>query len=296
MPIRNSFSILSCNFKLAFKILMVMIVIILIAVSITTAILDTLMEDFIEFFQSRMTSADEILSHPVAFTKNILIEFSSFVESNQKEFNMSILNLVILIVCVRFLCSITILPTGKYLYSKLTTNFDSGLLNNFLTEIPKNLVFSLVTSVVFSLLDLLILTASIFLCVYLLNFLGVVAFTVGLGFFIFGLSLREAIVCQWLPEILKNEKADIFKALALSMKPAIKQFSKNFICIFVLKLGFMGIVLATLVPTAGLLPLVFFPSYIVLSISLQLTLSFAYYRKKYYVDNGTTIYNPVKKF
>lgn len=297
MPIKHSFSILLCNFKLVAKIFVFFLIIMLIASAILIGILDPVLKGFFQELQDEFPfEGDEIIRHPIRTLQEFAEHFSRFLEANSSLVFKQLIYIWLLIMGSRFLMSLPVLPVTKILHSKMTTGFDMGLLNATVSTVSQNLLYCLVTSVVLSMIDILVFAGICYIIVGVIQLMGIIALPLSLLTVIVIYTLRLCIFCQWLPEICASKSKNIFLALKNSFKPAFKNFRKNFICLFVLMVSCVTIVLTTIVPTVGLFPLLLIPTYLALYSAMCLTLNFSYRQQKYFVDNGVTIYNPVRKY
>lgn len=301
MPIKNSISILFSNFKLVYKLLLLMVIIVLIATAIVFAILGPVFEGYFEQVRNSMTANFEhnfqsMIAHPILTIQTILRMFTIYFTENSHFVNLRIIYSALIIIFARFLLSLSLVPVNKIMYSKMTTNFDEGLLNAFISTLPQSFFYSLITSIVLGIIDFALAFGLIYFAVWFIQAIGLLAFPITLALAITIYTLRITFLSQWLPEMAKSEDKNIFRSLKKSFTPLFKNFKKNFICMSVSIIIFVGLSLATLVPTFGLIPALLLPTFIVYYITLNITLNFSYYCQKYYTDNGVTIYNPTKLF
>ena len=297
MPIKHSFSILLCNFKLVAKIFFFILIILLVAGALLIGILKPVLDGFFTTIQEQYPlDANEFIQHPILTMQGIIRHFLDFLTSNSSMILLRILYVWLLIMGSRFLLSLPLLPTAKILHSKMTTGFDMGLVNATVLTIGQNLLFSLLTSIVFSVLDILIFVALWYILVGLFGLISVLALPVVLLLALLIYSLRVSILCQWIPEICACPSKNIFIAFKNALAPGIKNLRKNFICTFVLIIASVTTILTTLIPTMGLIPLLLIPTIMVMYGAMCLALNFSFHQQKYFTDNGVTVYNPVKKF
>jgi len=273
------------------------LIIVLIATAIVFSILGPVFNQLFDHVREAfVTSPDEIVRHPILAVQNILKLFTIYFAQNASYINMRLVFVSLIIIFTRFLINLPLIPINKIMYSKLTTNFDQGLLNAVISTLPISLLYSLLTSVVLGIVDFAIGFGLIFLATWLIQAIGFIALPISLALALFIYTLRFSLLSQWLPEIAKNGEKNIFIALKHSFTPLFKNFEKNFICLSVSTIIFISIILGTIIPTFGLVPVLMLPTFIVFYITLNITLNFSFYRKKYFIDNGVTIYNPTKLF
>lgn len=297
MPIRNSFSILMCNFKLVYKLLFFMLIIVLIGVAIFFSVLSPIFEDYFnEVREDFVIDIEEIIQHPILTLQGFLKMFVNYISINSRVINLKLLYLAILIIAVRFFLFLPIIPVSKIIYSKMTTNFDQGLFNAFVSSMPQSILFSFITSIIIGSVDIGLFIILVLFTVKMLKLIGLIALPICLGIAIFTYSLRMTLICQWLPEIARNDGKKIFSAFKNSLKPMAERFTKCLICIMVVNTITITLMLSTLLPTAGLVPIVLIPTCMVLYCILYMALNFSYNNQKYFTDNGVMVYDPTKKF
>lgn len=297
MPIKHSFSILLCNFKLVAKLFIFILIILLITSAILIGIINPVLDGFLQEIQDEFPiDGDYFIRHPIKSIQIFAKYFSSFLEANSSLVATRLLYMWLLIMGSRFLMSLPQLPVTKILHSKMTTGFDMGLLNATVSTVTQNLLFSLVTAVFLSLVDIAIVIALCYITIGLIQLMGIIALPLILLIGLTMYSLRMTVFCQWLPEICSSSSKNIFKALAASFKPAFKNFRKNFICLFFLAVTGVTLLFTTIIPTMGLFPMLLVPTFMALYSAMCLTLNFSYHQRKYFIDNGVTIYNPVRKY
>lgn len=297
MPIYHSFSILLCNFKLVAKLLLFIFILFLIAASILIGILNPVLDNFFEELQDEIPiDGDYFFKHPILSLQLIFDYFADFLANNPALVITRLLYIWLLITGFKFFVSLPLLPVTKILHSKMTTGFDMGFLNATISTVKENLLFCLLVAIVTGIIDLLIFAAITYVFIGLTKLIGIlslpIAFLVALTVY----TLRITLLSQWLPEICISGSKNIFRALQHSFKPVFRNFRKNFICVFVILVTVASVVLTTFLPTFGLVPILMIPTYMVLYCSLCLALSCSFYHQKYFIDNGVTIYNPVKKY
>lgn len=297
MPIKHSFSVLFCNFKLVGKIFFFILVVTIIAAAVLTSITSPVIKGYFKKLQDEMPiSPDELIKHPIKSLERFLHFFTEFVEENADMVSTRVVFMVLVLVLSRFLLMLPIMPVTKIIHEKMTSGFDVGLTNAFITTLWQNLLFSLLFSLVIGFVDLLILVGLVYLTSWLMALLGVIALPVCLLIALSVYALRITLVCQWLPEYCLEHKKNVYLSLGTGLKSCFAHFGKNYICMFVLTIiGFTSIAV-TLVPTLGLLPILLVPTLMVMYVALSLSLCYTYHKQKYFTDNGVTVYNPVKKY
>lgn len=297
MPINHSISITFCNFKLVAKLAIFIFILSIIAVALILGILGPIIQGFITELQEDLPITPEnVVEHPLKSLRVVMDFFTNYISTHSIFVTKRILFVFLLVMGVKFFLQLPMLPLAKILHSKMTTGFDVGLVNAFISTIGENLLYTFLTAVVYTVIDGAIAIGMVYFAVWLVKSVGLMGITISLFVLILLISLRMSLFCQWLPEVVRSKDRNIFKALKISLQPVIKNFTKNTICICVVNFLFISAILTTLLPTAGLLPILLLPTYMVLYTALGQTLSFSFYKQKYFVDNGATIYDPTKKY
>lgn len=297
MPINHSFSITMCNFKLVAKLAIFIFILTVIAAALILGIVGPIVQGFVTELQEDFPiTPEEVIEHPLNSIKSVVSFFGNYISTHTHFVTTRMLFALLLIMGIKFFLQLPMLPLAKIMHSKMSTGFDIGLINAFVSTIGENLLFSSITALVFTILDGAITIATVYMAVWLLKVFGLVGITISLFVLILLLTIRMSLFCQWLPELVKSKSRNIFKALALSFKPATKNFRKNAICIMVINIALYACAATTAIWTVGLLPILLLPTFMVLYTALGQTLSFSYHQQKYFVDNGTTIYDPAKKY
>lgn len=295
MPIKNSFSVLFCNFKLVGKIFIFILIVMLIAAAVLMSVLSPVLQGYFEKMQEEMpVTPEEILQHPIKSLEKFLGYFTDFIEQNASMVNTRLIYLGLLIILFRFLILLPMFPVTKILHEKMTSGFDVGLINAFLSTLVHNLLFSLVSAIILGMVDILIFVGALYMTLGLFHLMGILSLPLALLITIGVYSLRMALTSQILPEFFMEKPKTVFHAIIPGLKLTFKQFSKNFICIFATSTIFFGALSATFLPTVGLLPILLIPTIMVTQTALYLILNYSYKRHKYFTDNGVTVYNPTK--
>ncbi len=297
MPINHSFSITMCNFKLVAKLALFICIIIILAIALLFSIVGPVLRGFVEELQDDFPLVPEnVVEHPLKSIKVLVYFFGNYISSHTYFVTMRIVYLFLLTIGIRFFAQISLLPLAKILYSKMTSGFDMGFLNAFISTIGENLLFSLISAIIYTVIDGLICIAMVYLAVWAMQTFGILGVTVSIFIAIELITLRATLFCQWLPEMVKSKKRNIFTALFASAKPMFGHFRKNFICLSVINIMLFGLIMSTALPTLGLIPILALPTYMVLYTALAQALNFSYFQQKYFIDNGATVYVPTKKF
>lgn len=296
MPIRHTYSILCSNLTLVVKIALMILIILLIAVACFYGILHPLYLDIREIIEGQnfIVDAGTLVNHPIETLFSLADSYAGFFE--QIQWQKSFLLLIVIYVGFKFFFTLPLLPATKVMYVKMSTGFDIGITNAFISTGFQNLLLALVSAVVLSVIDLAILAGVLALCYVLLRLVSLFAITICIILYLVLKTARMAIVCQWLPEICASESKNIFRNLGNSLLFSFKKFRKNFLCLLFINVVLFAVIAATILPSLGVVPILMIPIYFVQYCIMTLTLNFSYHKSKYYVDNGSTIYTPTRLF
>ena len=296
MPIKHAFSILCCNLTLVVKIAIMILIILLIAVACFYGILRPVYLDIREIIEGQnfIVDAGKLVNHPIESLWELADSYAGFFE--QIHWQSSILLFIAIYVGFKFFFTLPLLPATKVMYVKMSTGFDVGITNAFISTGFQNLLLAFVCSIVLSVVDLAIFAAMLALCYALLRIISFFAITICFILYLLLKTARMAIICQWLPEICASESKNIFRNLGNSLLFSLKKFRKNFLCLLFVNILIAAIITGTVVTSLGVIPILMIPIYFVLYCIMTLTLNFSYHKSKYYIDNGSTIYTPTRLF
>lgn len=297
MPIKHSFSVLFSNFKLVAKLFIFILIIMLVAGAILIGILDPVFSDFFRKIQEEFPiSGDHFIQHPIRSIQELTRRFFDFLSMNSSMIATKFLYFWLLVVGSRFLITLPLMPVTKILHGKMTSGFDMGLANATIATLPQNLLFSFLTALVIGTVDLFLLIGLGYISASLFKLMRILALPISMLLIFTVMVIRMSLLCQWLPHICSQQSRNIFIAFKNSLKPTFEKFGKNFLCMFVLTVVAFAVIATTLIPTMGFFPILMVPTFMVLYVSLSLTLNFSYYQQKYFIDNGMTVINPVRKY
>ena len=274
-----------------------MLIIILAASALFVSLITPIFADFIGEFSGTLASFElSFFNNPFKSAETAILSFVSFFNANAGSLFLRILALAGLMAAIRFLITLCLMPVSKILHDKMTTGFDMGFNNAFISTLSQNLLFSVICSVVLTVIDSLLIFGILYALYGLVKLIGLFGIPIALILAVFIFSVRMAAVCMWLPEMNNQNSKNIFKALAAARKPTLKYFRKNTLCLMVINTVTLSLMLVSLIPTVGLLPILLVPTYLVLYTALCNALSYSFYQKKYFIDNGVTVYQSVKKY
>ena len=296
MPIKHTYSILCSNLTIVVKIANMIMIILLLAVACFYGIIRPIYLDIRRVIETQNFEIDaqELVNHPILTLSALRQSYVGFFE--QIQWQTSFIWAVLIYIGFRFFLTLPLLPATKVLYVKMSTGFDVGILNAFISTGFQNLLLAAVSAIVLSIVDIAVIVAIFALCYVLLPLIGFFAFPLCIILLLFAITARMAIICQWLPEICASESKNIFKNLGNSLLFSFKKFRKNFLCLLFINVVIGAIVSATMITSLGVIPILMIPIYYVQYCIMTLTLNFSYHKAKYYIDNGSTVYTPTRLF
>lgn len=295
MPIKHAGTILACNVKLVTKLAIFIIILGLIASAILINIVGPLVDEIMALIAEIDIDANEFIKHPFAITKTQIIDVC-IDHITSHDWRLLLVTAVFTYVLIRFFISIPLLPITKVLHEKMTTGYDIGLFNAFVSTGFQNLLLSLILTIVISVIDLSLTAGAIALAYVIISAKLYYLLPLTIIAYLCLMSVRNCLTCQWLPEICASNSKNIFRALKAALVPTGKRFVKNFLCMLALNTIALAIIASTAITTLMVIPLIAIPAYMVMHSALSLTLNFSYHEHKYFVDNGSTIYDPTKLF
>ena len=284
-----------CNTKLIFKLALVLLVLAVLFFAIFFAIIDPLVDKIHDIVVTTEIDADAFINHPfVTFKEQIWDKCVNDLKGI--DLGATIGYLLLTYFFLRFFALIPQLPVTKVLYNKMTTGYDVGLFNSLVATGFQNLLLSFILALIMTVLNIGLLVGFCALAYVCINGKTYVLLPFIILLYIALLAVKTCLFSQWMPEICASEVKNIFVGIKNALRGTFVKFRKNFLCFFTLDLIWFALVAATAIPSLGVIPLVSIPVFIVLRATLSLTLNFSYHKQKYFIDNGTTIYTPTKKF
>ena len=296
MPIKHTYSILCCNLSLVAKIALIILIVLLLAVACFYGLLHPIYLNIREIIENQnfAVDANELINHPIVTLSSLAKSYIGFFE--QLHWQKSFLFAVLLLIGFKFFLTLPLLPATKVLHTKMSTGFDIGILNAFISTGFQNLLLAFVSSIVLTIVDVALVAALLALCYGLLTLIGIFAFPITLLVALFLFTARMTIVCQWLPEICASQSKNIFRNLGNGLLFSLKRFEKNFLCLLFINVVIVAIVSSTMIFSFGVIPILMLPIYYVQYCIMTLTLNFSYHKSKYFIDNGTTVFTPTRLF
>lgn len=296
MEFKHSLSILSSNLGLSYKLLLLIFIVFLIAAVLFVSIFNPLFDGLQQALELEGLSLSfyDIIQDPINNITGIWRTATDYLSSNTMLIVSRFIFLCLLVIFARFFGSLALVPATKMLHNKMTAGYSDGLFASFVAALPQTLLFALISSIIFAVIDLALffLTAMMFFWFY--KIFKVTALFISLGLLIAAYSARVSLFSQWLPLIVDGNK-NIFKALPAAIKLSLKSFGTHYPMSLTIHMAFVAIIMTCTISTFGVLPIVSLPLYISIMCICSLTTYFNLMNRKYYTDNGFTVYTP-KKF
>lgn len=295
MPLNHTFSLTMCNTKLILKLAILIIILLLIVFAVLSSVIMPMIKDIMDIIKSADVTPEQMLKHPFITLKEQYIDRCiDYIKASNWQRTLAII--ISVYFCFRFFITVTQLPLTKVLHEKMCTGYDVGLFNAFISTGFQNLLLSLILSIIHTVFNIgLTLGFCSLVRVCFIN-----DALIGLPFvcllFIAAYSVKSCLLSQWMPEICASNTKNIFVGIKASTRGTFVNFRKNFLCFYTLNIIWVAIVTTTAIPTFGMIPLVSIPVFIVTRAILSLTLNFSYHTRKYFIDNGATVYTSEKRF
>lgn len=293
MNLKNSFSVLSSNLSLIYKVLFFFFILLLLAVAITVSIVNPVIKEVNEELdiQGIRISIDTLLNNPIGTVQKLWNTTVSYFASNLGQLILRVFYVCLMVITIRFLTSFVLFPTSVMLYERMTANnritMSSALISNFL----KALLYSLVSALIIGLIDFSIMLLSAWLMAVAYKALRVFSIFFGIIVGLILFSIRIVLASNWLPVLIAEER-NVFRALKKGIILSSQRFLSSLAVIFTLNALMLSLVLSLSIPTFGLVPLLTVPFWAILLCALSMTKYFKARGKKYYTDNEGTVYAP----
>lgn len=295
MRFKHSLSIFGTNLSLTYKVLILIFIVGIIASALLVSIFNPLITGIKDeiAYEGMDLSISDILENPVENISQIWNITSNFLYNNTTLIVTRLLFIFALVVLTRFFIALSHIPITKIIHSKMATGYSNGLFANFVATLPQTFMFALISSLIYALLDILIFTFCFYIFLAMFKIMTISAFLIFFALFIALLSARITLFSQWLA-VISDGQRNVFKALVTGVKQSLKCFFSHYIMVLTVVIGYFSIIMATTIPTFGLLPIITFPMFIVMLCILNLTSYFNTMNRKYYTDDGVTVFNPEK--
>lgn len=293
MQFKHSLSIFGVNLALSYKVLILIFIVVIIASALFVSIFNPLIAGIKEALELEgiTLSATEILNEPVEQLTKIWNTATEFLSDNYALLVSRFLFLALLMVFARFFISLAFLPISKILYDKMTTGYSGGLFQSLVATLPQTIAYAFFSSLIYSLLDIGIFFLSLWLLLFLYKIIKVSALLPTFTIFLLLFTARIALFSHWLPIVCDGTK-NIFKALSQSFKSSLKSFGTYFPMALTMTIVYASIIITFLLTTFGLLPIVTFPMYMIFICIFNNVSYFNFKKRKYYTDEGITVYTP----
>lgn len=295
MPLNHTFSLTMCNTKLIIKLTVLIAALILIAFAVLATTVMPVLSELVDIISSTHVTAEDFINHPFVTLRTQIID-KCIDYLRQTDWKSTIGVVIAVYCCMRFFLTVPQLPLTKVIYNKMSTGYDIGLFNAFIATGFQNLLLSLILSLITSAINLGLIAAFVSLVSVSFKASAYIAIPFIIILFIAAYSAKSCLLSQWLPEVCASSAKNIFIGMKNAVKGTLMKFRKNFLCYFTLNAIWVAIISVTFLPTFGAIPLIGIPVFMVMRAILSVTLNFSYHRKKYFIDNGTTVYTPEKLF
>lgn len=293
MEFKHSLSILSSNLGLSYKLLLLIFIVFLIAAVLFVSIFNPLFDGLQQALEIEGLSLSfyDIIQDPINNISGIWRTATDYFSSNTMLIVSRFIFLCLLVIFARFFGSLALVPATKMLHNKMTAGYSDGLFASFVATLPQTLLFALVSSIIFAIIDLALIFLTTMIFFWLYKVFKVTALFISLGLLIVAFSARVSLFSQWLPLIVDGNK-NVLKALPAAIKLSLKSFGTHYPMSLTIHTVFVAIIMTCTISTFGVLPIVSLPMYISIICICSLTTYFSLMKRKYYTDNGFTVYTP----
>ncbi|MDD4316247.1 MAG: hypothetical protein PHC84_03695 [Clostridia bacterium] len=295
MQFKNSLSIFAGNLALSYKLLLLIFIAFIIAAALFVSLFNPLLDGLREALEIEGISLSftDIIQDPVKNLSAIWNATTDYLSNNTLLLVSRFIFLGLLVIFARFFGTLALVPATKMLHNKMTTGYSSGLLSSFVANFPQTLLYALISSIIFSIIDLGALFLSMLMFFALYKIFKVSALFIVFGLFLAVYSARITLFSQWLPLIADGGK-NVIKTFIQSVKLGLKSFGVNYPMVLTINLVYFAIVMVCTLPTFGVLSIVTLPMYMTMLCICGLTSYFNMMNRKYYTDEGLTVYSPGK--
>jgi hypothetical protein len=282
--LRNSINVVGDNMGLSAKVFVYSAVLVLVFLFVTSVILQPVYR--------ALTSYDfsiwEELFGSIVSIANGEGGFSTFTEGLRTFFSANtelfwVRGGLLVLVYFFFMLFMNLakLPVAKILHSKMSQSYNERFYYALFSSLGTSLVYSLIYSLMSVAFDLIVLTLSVLLFVWLNPLIGFFGLTLIAFVALSLLSLKQCIFSQWVPSVVIETK-NIFKALRLSFAKSLKNIRHTFVPHFFGATVMFAITATTFIFTFGLLPILLIPIYIIYANTVDVVTYFTINNKKFY--------------
>lgn len=293
MQFKHSLSIFSTNLSLSYKVLLLFFIVFIIASALFVSLFTPIIKGINEALtlEGITLSAKEILNNPIEQLTMIRDTASNYFSNHQAFLASRFFFMILVFVFARFFVTLALVPVTKFIYDKMTTGYSSGLFQNMIAALPQTLLFALLSSIIYSILDIGIFFLSIYIFIFLFNLINVSALLPAFACFILLYTVRSTLFSSWLPLICDSKK-NIFALFIDNFKLSLKSFSIHFPMALTMTIIYATIITTSTLSTFAVLPIATFPMFTVLMCIFNLVCYFKLMDRKYYIDDGITVFDP----
>ncbi len=275
------------NVKLTFKLLLMtailLTVLFVVLISIFSPVWHTLNEYFDEV--GKVTDADNFVS---SIIDRAGVQINQFLTQETTSVIATIGYSVLAIFIVKFVLSLTMVPTGVIIGTQMTTDFTDKYVSTTIQNIRKSIVYSLIGSLISILLDIPFSALIIYIAVCLAPTFSLFAYTTAIILFILYFAVRISLTCMWIPNVVLGNTTTI-NGFLQTIKDTKKTFPKVFVgnlCILsIITLVAFGTMFVTMFASL----VIVIPAFMVLFLSYSLVCYCHINRQNYFVAEGTVV-------
>ncbi len=225
MIAKNTVDISIRNIKLMFKLILLTVILLTVLVVVLISIFSPVWDSLIGYFEDLTSTSDNF---PEGLLEKAAEQIALFFAEESSALWATAGYSVLSIFLVKFIFSLTMVPTGSVLASQMTTGFTKKYLTTCIENIKKSISYSLIGSIISILLDIPFTVLIVYIGVSLSAPFGVFAFSTALILFVLYFAVRISLTSLWIPNIVVGELSPL-KALFKTLKDTGETFKKVFV-------------------------------------------------------------------
>ncbi len=275
------------NIKLIFKLLLMTTVLLtilfVVLISIFSPVFDSLSDYLSE--AGNIADADHLIAE---LLDRAGAQLQLFVQDKTSSVIATVGYTVLAIFVVKFVLSLTMVPTGAVLSTQMTTDFTEKYLTTSIQNIKKSFFYSLIGSLISILLDIPFSALIIYIAVCLAPSFSFFAYTVALILFVLYFAVRISLTSQWIPHIVLGGMSP-FVAFCKTIKDTGATFKKVFVGNLCILSIIVLVTFSTIIVTAFASLAIIIPTFMVLFLVHNLVCYCHMHQQDYFVAENTPV-------
>ncbi len=285
MIAKNTLLICLRNIKLMFKLILLTAILLTVLVVVMISIFSPVWDSLHSYFSDALPIDSTAFLADIIPTAGQQIELFFQEESSALWITAGYAALAIFL--VKFIFSLTMVPTGAVISSQMTEDFTKGYIATCIENIKKSISYSLMSSLISLLLDIPFSVLIIYIGVCLAPSFGVFAVATTIILFVLYYSVRICFTSLWIPHIVIGEMSPV-KALIKTVKNIGKTFRKLFIGNLAILSIIVLVAFGTMFVTVFTSLVLVIPAFMILFLTFSLV-SYCHIEKQdYFVESKIT--------